>query len=146
MGSAKDIIPSYSFEVSLDGIKFSFSKIENISSSIDIDTIVDGGNNNAPVILRKPKTNPDVLVLQKGMYTSMKDCSFALLKEGTKIGSINISVLRNGSTVRMFFITNGVIVKREFSPLDSLESAVMIECLQIVHTGLTEIPLPFALF
>ena len=145
MSSSGDIIPSYSFEVSLDGVHFSFSKVDNISSSIDIDTIVDGGNNNAPVILRKPKTNPDVLVLEKGIYTTFKDMSFAMFKEGTKIRSIHINVLRNGYTVRMFFITNGVIVRRDFSPLDSLGSAVMIETLQIVHTGITGLPLPFGL-
>ena len=145
MGAADDIIPSYSFEVSLDGVHFSFSKVDNISSSIDVDTIVNGGNNNSPVILRKPKTNPDVLVLERGLYTTFKDMSFAMFREGTKIGSIHINVLRNGCTVRMFFITNGVIVRREFSPLDSLDSGVMIESLQIAHTGLTELPLPFGL-
>lgn len=145
MDFSNGILPSYSFEVSLDGIHFSFSKVENISSSIDIDTIVDGGNNNAPVILRKPKTNPDVLVLEKGLYTTMKDVTFATFKEGTKIRSIHINVLRNGYTVRMFFITNGVIVRREFSPLDSLQSGVLIESLQIAHTGITELPLPFGL-
>ena len=143
--SSSDIIPSYSFDVSLDGMKFSFSRIDNISSSIDVDTIIDGGNNNSPVILRKPKTNPDVLVLEKGLYTTLKDVKFALFREGTKIRSIHINVLRNGSTVRMFFIFYGVVVRREFAPLDSLESAVMIESLQIVHTGLVELPLPFGI-
>ena len=145
MSSSGDIISSYSFEVSLDGVHFSFSKVENISSSIEVETIIDGGNNNAPVILRKPKTNPDVLVLERGLYTTVKDMSFAMFKEGTKVGSIHINVLRNGYTVRMFFITNAVIVRREFAPLDSLTSGVMIESLQIAHTGLTEVPLPFGL-
>ena len=80
-----------------------------------------------------------------GLYTTVKDMSFAMFKEGTKVGSIHINVLRNGYTVRMFFITNAVIVRREFAPLDSLTSGVMIESLQIAHTGLTEVPLPFGL-
>ena len=145
MASAADLIPSYSFEVTLDGISFSFTKVTNLSGSIEIETIVDGGNNDSPVILRKPKRNPDMLILEKGVYTSAKDVMMAMFTEGSKIDAININVLRNGSTVRMFFITGGVVVKREFSPLDSLESAVLLESLQIAHTGLTEMPLPFGL-
>ncbi|MBR6101492.1 MAG: phage tail protein [Ruminococcus sp.] len=143
MASADDLIPSYSFEVTLDGISFSFTKVSNLSGSIEVDTIVNGGNNDAPVVFRKPKRSPDMLLLEKGVYTSVKDVAMALFKEGTKIDAININVLRNGKTVRMFFISGGLVVRREFSPLDSMESAVFMETLQIAHTGMTEIPLPF---
>lgn len=145
MSSADDIIPAYSFEVSFDGISFSFSKVSNLSGSIEIETITEGGSNNAPVILRKPKKTPDMLVLEKGVYTTFKDVAVSLFKEGSKISAINISVLRNGKTVRMFFITNGVIIKREYSPLDAQDSSVLIQKLTIAHTGMTEIPLPFGL-
>ena len=145
MMSAKDLIPSYSFEVSFDGISFGFSKVTNISGSIDIDTIVDGGKNDSPVILPVPKRSPDMLVLEKGTYTSLGDMGFSLFKEGSQIAAITISVLRNGSTVRMFFVTNGVVVRREYSPLDASQSAVLCEYLQIAHTGITELPLPFGL-
>lgn len=145
MSSAGDLIPSYSFEVSLDGISFSFSKVTNISGSVDIDTIVEGGYNNAPIILRNPKRSPDMLLLEKGVYTTVKDTIFSLFKEGTQIASINISVLRNGKTVRMFFITKGVVVARQFSALDALSSSVLSISLQIAHTGMTEIALPFGI-
>ena len=145
MPSANDLITSYSFSVTLNGLSFSFSKVDNISSSIDIETIVSGGSNNAPIILRKPKQNPDVLVLERGIYTSMQDVKLAMFKEGSKISAINISVLRDGEIVRMFFIRNGVVIKREFSSLDSMDSSVMIQSMQIAHTGLTEVPLPFGL-
>ena len=39
----------------------------------------------------------------------------------------------------------GVIVEREFSPLDAVESTIMVQSLKIAHTGLTEIPLPFGI-
>ena len=45
----------------------------------------------------------------------------------------------------MFFITDGVIVQREISPLDALDSAVLLQSLKIAHTGMTELPLPFGL-
>lgn len=143
MSDRDDLIPSYTFDVSLDGVSFSFSKIENLSSQIDIDTIVEGGKNNSPVILRNPKRSPDILVLERGLYTTVKDMSFALFMEGSKIASIHINVKRNGSIVRMFFISGGVVVRREYSPLSAMDSGVLIETLQIAHTGLVELPLPF---
>ncbi len=145
MSSAKDLIPGYSFEVTLDGISFSFSKVSNISGSIDIDTIIDGGKNDAPVILRTPKRSPDMLLLERGLYTSFNDTIFSLFKEGTQIATISINVLRNGSIVRMFYISSGVVVARQFSPLDALSSSVFTVTLQIAHTGITEIALPFSL-
>ena len=145
MASVNDLIPSYSFEVNFDGFSFSFTKVVNLSGSVEIETIIDGGSNNSPVILRKPKRSPDMLILEKGVYTSVKDMAFTIFSEGTKITSIHINVKRNGKTVRMFFITNGVIVKREYSPLDAMDSSVLIEKLSIAHTGITELPLPFGI-
>lgn len=145
MSSHDDLIPSYSFNVTFDGIPFSFSKISNISGSIDIDTIVQGGSNDSPIIVPVPKKNPDMLILERGTYTSAKEMLFAYFKEGTQIAAITISVLRNGKTVRMFFITNGVIIRREYSPLDASSSEVLIEFLQIAHTGITELPLPIGM-
>ena len=68
-----------------------------------------------------------------------------MLSEGSSVTNISINVQRNGKTVRMFFVTNGVVIKREYSPLDALESEMLIKSIQIAHTGLTEIPLPFGL-
>lgn len=143
--SSKDLIPGYSFKVTFDGIVFGFSKVSNISGSIDINTIVNGGVNDSPVIQRMPKRTPDMLVFEKGLYTSVKDMAFSVFKEGRKIDSISINVLRNGKTVRMFFATGGIVVRREYSPLDSINGGVFLEYLQVAHTGITEIPLPLGM-
>ena len=142
--SANSLIPNYSFTVSLDMFKFGFTKVSNISGSIEIDTIVNGGHNDAPVILRKPKRSPDMLILEKGTYCNFADMAFSYFKEGRKIDSITINVKRNDDTVRMFFITGGVIVRRQFAPLDAMGKSVFLEKLQIAHTGITEVALPFA--
>ena len=142
--NASDLIPNYSFTVRLDMLSFGFKKVSNLTSTIDVETIIDGGTNDAPVIVRKPKKNPDMLILEKGLSTTMKDLEFGLLfKEGRKIDNISIDVKRDGKTVRMFSVSGGVIVGREFSPLDSMEGDVLLESLKIAHTGITEVPLPF---
>lgn len=143
--ASSDFIPGYSFSVNLDGFNYSFSRVSNLSGAMEIDTIIEGGNNDAPVILRKPKKSPDYLILERALHSTVSDVAFAFFKEGRKISAITITVKRNGSTVRMFFITNGVIVQREFSPMDALESSVLLQSLKIAHTGITELPLPFGL-
>ena len=138
--SGSNVIPSYSFEVTLDQIPVSFTKVRNIGGSIQYEAIVEGGNNDAPLLLKKPKSSPDTLILEKGVTTSLKDKIFAMVKEGCMISEIQIDVKKDGKTVRSFYASNGVIVARQFSDLDASDSAVLIEALQIVHTGLTEMP------
>ncbi len=146
MSSHSDLIPNFSFKVTFDMLSFSFTKISNISGSVEIDTIINGGHNDSPVILRKPKKNPDMLVLEKGTRTSLSDMAFSFFKEGRKIDMITITVKRNGKTVRMFSIIGGVIVRREYAPLDAMGNSVFLESLQIAHTGITEIALPMESF
>lgn len=143
--SASDFIPGYSFSVNFDGFSYSFGRVSNLGGTIEIDTIQEGGNNDAPVILRKPKRTPDYLILERALHSTLTDVAFSFFKEGRQISAITITVKKNNKTVRMFFVTNGVIVQREFSPLDALESSVMLQSLKIAHTGLTELPLPFGL-
>ena len=140
--ASSDFIPSYSFTVNFDGVDFSFGKVSNLSGSMEIDTIIEGGNNDAPVIMRKPKKNPDYLILERALHSTLSDVAFALFTVGRRI---TIAVKRENKTVRMFFITDGVIVQREISPLDALDSAVLLQSLKIAHTGMTELPLPFGL-
>lgn len=147
MGQSKasDFIPGYSFSVNLDGFMYSFGKVSNLSGTVEVETIIDGGKNDSPVILRKPKKTPDYLVLERALHSTFTDTAFSFFSVGKKISAITISVNKDGKTVRMFFASDGVIVSREFSPLDALESSVMVQCLRIAHTGLTEVALPFGL-
>lgn len=143
--ASSDFIPGYSFSVNFDGVSYSFGRVSNLSGSIEVDTIQEGGNNDSPIILRKPKKKPDYLILERALHSTVTDVAFSFFKEGKQISAITITVKKDGKTVRMFFISNGVIVQREFSPLDALESAVLLQSLKIAHSGITELPLPFGL-
>lgn len=145
VSSASDFITGYQFTVNLDGFSYSFGRVTNLSGSIEVETIVEGGNNDYPIILRKPKRSPDFLLLERALHSTLTDMAFAFFSVGRKIDAITISVQKNGSTVRMFFASGGVIVEREFSPLDAVDSSVMVQSLKIAHTGLTEIPMPLGI-
>lgn len=143
MASHNSYIPNYSFEVMLEGMTFGFSRVNNISASVEFDTIIDGGTNDSPVLMIKPKRMPDMIVFEKGLKADLGDTLFSLLTVGKKITGILIFVKNNGSTKRIFTITSGVIVRREFSPLDAMGNELFLELLQIAHTGITEVALPF---
>ena len=143
MASHNSYLPNYSFDVRIAGVSFGFSKVDNISSGIEFDTIVNGGNNDSPVIMPKPKRSPDMIVFQKGLKADFDDTMFSLLTEGKKVSGVMIFVKNNGKIKRIFTITSGVIIRREFSSLDAMGGDLFLEALQIAHTGLTEIALPF---
>jgi len=142
MASHNSYLPNYSFEVRINGRSFGFSRVNNISGSVEYDTIINGGHNDAPVIMLKPKRTPDMIVFEKGLKSDLSDVVFSLLTEGKKVDSIIIFVKLNGKIKRIFAISSGIIVRREFAPLDAVGDQVLLEMLQIAHTGLTEIPLP----
>lgn len=143
MASHNSYLPNYSFEVSMNGFTIGFSKVNNITADIEFDAIVNGGANDAPVILPKSKHTPDMIFFEKGLKADLADTMFSLLTAGTRVAGITIFVKLNGQIKRIFTISTGIIVKREFSSLDAMGDQVFIESLQIAHTGLIEIALPF---
>ena len=44
--------------------------------------------------------------------------------------------------MRIFSIDEGLILSKKFVDLNANSSAIMIETLELAHTGITEIPVP----
>ncbi len=135
-----NFVGGYEFTVQFSLGKISFSKVGNIGGRIEVGTFVEGGNNDYPMIYKTPRREPDVLVLQKGVADSATaNLLISQLKEGTKVTSILIFVKRNGSTVKTFSITEGIIISRKYSNLDAASSSIFVEQLEIAHTGISEV-------
>lgn len=137
------LVPSHSFLVTIGPAMFSFSKISNLMSSVEYDSIIEGGNNDYPHLFKKAKTQPDTLILEKGVRTRSSDLSFNLLTEGMQVEMVTIMLLKNGTDLeKVFFFKKGMIVKRQFSTLDAMSNELLIETLEIAHSGLVEVPIP----
>lgn len=137
------LVPSHSFLVTIGPAMFSFSKISNLMSSVEYDAIIEGGNNDYPHLFKKAKTQPDTLILEKGVRTRSSDLSFNLLTEGMQVEMVTIMLLKNGTDLeKVFFFKKGMIVKRQFSTLDAMSNELLIETLEIAHSGLVEVPIP----
>ena len=136
------IVPNHSFIVTIGPLVFSFMKISNITSSIDYDSVPEGGNNDYPNLFQKQKNNADTLILEKCVKSGPAEAAFSLLREGVQVEVVNVLVLKNDIPVKNFFFQKGIIIKREFSTLDATRSELFIQKIEIAHSGLVEIPLP----
>lgn len=136
------LIPSHSFLVTIGPLVLSFAKVSNMVAQIEYDAVIEGGNNDYPHLFKKAKTKPDTLVLEKGVRTRATDVSFDLLLEGMQVELGTILLLKDGIDLqKAFYFKRGLIVKREFSKLDAMSNEVLIETLEIAHSGLVEIPI-----
>lgn len=136
------LLPSCNFLVTIGQEIFSFSKVSNLVSQVEYETVCEGGNNDFPLLFPKQKTNPDTLVLEKGVHERSWDIAFNSLVEGMWVEQVTIMLVKNGILLEKVFVINkGMIVKRSFSNLDAGKGDLLIETLVIAHTGLMEIPI-----
>lgn len=134
------LVPGHSFLVTFGVMVFSFSKVSNIVTQIEYDAVNEGGNNDYPLLFRKPKTRPDTLILERGIRTRGTDLAFDLLREGVQIELGTILLLKNGIDLeKVFYFKKGIIVKRQFSDLDAMSDDIVIESMEIAHTGLVQL-------
>lgn len=138
----EELLPSYNFMVTIGQGIFGFSKMSNLSSQIEYETVQEGGNNDYPLLFPKQKTSPDTLVLEKGVRVRSSDQAFNALLEGMRVEQVTILLIgEDKQPEKEFFIQHGLIVKRTFSDLDAAQNGLLIETLEIAHSGLEEIPL-----
>lgn len=136
------LLPSYNFLVAIGQEIFSFSKVSNLVSQIEYETVSEGGNNDYPLLFPKQKTSPDTLTLEKGVRTRYSDQAFNSLLEGMQVELVTILLVKDGKQLeKVFYFRKGLIVKRTFSDLDAKGNELLIETLEIAHSGLVEIPL-----
>ena len=139
----RQMVPGHSFLVTIGPATFSFSKVSNLVAQIEYDAVPEGGNNDYPLLFKKQKTNPDILVLEKGIRTKSGDLVFDLLQEGMQVEMVTILLMaKDAGLEKAFFFKKGMIIKRAFSDLDAMSNELVIESLEIAHSGLVEVPIP----
>lgn len=135
-----NFVGGYEFSVKLSLGSISFSKVTNLGGEIEMGSFVEGGNNDYPIFYKVPRRRPERILFEKGVTDSTAaNLILSQLKEGAKVISVLIFVKKNGSTVKTFSITEGIIVSRKYTALDANASDILIEQLEIAHTGITEV-------
>lgn len=138
----ENILSGCNFLVIIGQMLISFSKVSNLVSQVEYETVQEGGNNKYPLLFQKPRTSTDTLILEKGVRGLSTDVCFHLLREGMQVELVTILLLNDHKFIKKaLFFQRGLITKRTFSDLDASKSELLIETLEIAHSGLIEIPL-----
>ena len=133
-----EYLANYVFEVQLGTLnKISFSKISNLSSGIDYETIGDGGNNDNMYLFEKPNRKPDTIIFEKGLKKGNYGETLFLI-EGLKINNIMIMVKKGKKMERVFFIEQGIITKMSYTDLDAGRGEILVKRMEMQHTGIVE--------
>lgn len=120
-----------------DDQKMRFSKVSGLESSMEYEELAEGGKNDAPHILTVPHKKHAPLVLEHGIVP--KESRFAKWKPGMRLGTwLSVIVLdeKGQLTGSRFWITDGIVTKRETGNLDAMGNAVLIERFEIMHDGI----------
>lgn len=114
-----------------------FSKVSGLESSMEYEELSEGGKNEAPHILTIPHKKHVPLVLEHGVIPA--ESRFAKLKPGMRLGTWLTVVLLDAKgelTARRFWITDGIVTKREVGNLDAMGSSILVERFEIMHDGI----------
>lgn len=125
------------FRVAIGLYMFSFAKVSNISDSYELETVSQGGANAYPEFVPKQKSKYETLVLERGVSNILLNQS--ALTAGTRLTEVLIMVMRHKVLKKCYHFDYGIITKWEVSPLDAMGKDILIEKLEIAHSGLSEL-------
>lgn len=127
------------FTVAIGPINISFAKIRNISKEIQIDVLQEGGVNDYVHVLQKPYTTPHKLIFEKGISDEGILSKLTPLLVGKKLPFSGIITVKNskGETTGSYSFAEPIILKWSIGDLDALDNKVLIESLEVAHSGIS---------
>ena len=139
MSVREDLVANNRFIVTLGSLMYSFSKVTNISDSIELETITEGGYNDSPRFFEKPKAKVETLVLERGVQAGDSLGLDLMLKLGMHVYVAIIIVMNEGKVAKTYSFEEGIVTKWEVGGLEAVGKQLLIKKLEISHTGLLEI-------
>ena len=134
-----DLAKRTQFKVILNGTPLGFSKVSNISATMEFETVAEGGLNDRVHYLPKPRQTMDKLVLEYGIASG--ELLRTTLTAGSELSmGIVIMVMPEDGLIptATYEADWGIVTKWEIDTLDALDSGLLIKKVEISHTGLSE--------
>lgn len=136
-----EYVPNYVFEVWFGkSVKVSFSKVSNLSNSIETRIMIDGANNSRPYFSAKPNHKPETITFEKGTEVVPQHTALYDLTPGVHVYNIMILVRKGEKVEKVFGIDEGIVTSVKYSDLDGMSGQILVRTIEIQHTGLLEIP------
>lgn len=142
--STQRLLSNNKFIVTIGPLLTSFSKISGISKSVDYETREEGGRNDFVHVIRK-NTNiqSNILTLEKGVgrFNPLILSSNGMIKMGTKIPLPGTIIVLNNYNVisKVYGFEDIRIMKWEVSELDAKGSEILLDRVELIHSGLITI-------
>lgn len=134
MNERSDLTASWRFRVVLDGSQYGFSKVTNLAAKMEYDSVLEGGRNDAPLLMRKALQSLSTLTLERGV----KRNGIGSMKTGEVIREFLLFVDEDKTkkAARIYSFDQGIVIGVEYGELDAGGSQVLLEKVEIAHTGL----------
>lgn len=127
------------FKVILDGIPLGFSKVSNISATMEFEAVPEGGVNDRVHYLPKPRQSLDRLVLEYGIAGGEMTRTTLTAGYELKKGIVILVMPESGFIPTAIYQADwGIVTKWEIETLDALSSGLLIKKVEISHNGLDE--------
>ena len=129
-------IASTRFVLLLGPLTFGFSKVSNISKSIEYETIQEGGVNDFVYALPKPAGEVHRLQLERGYrVTLLPNPSEADIGDWADDSGALAILKRDKSIFKILGFKSAYISKWEITDLIADQSAVLCERIELIHNG-----------
>jgi len=139
MAAQDNLAKRTKFKVILNGMLLGFSKVSNISTTMEFETVVEGGMNDCVHYLPKPRQSMDKLILEYGIASG--ELTRTTLTAGYELtkGIVIMVMGDKGMIPTATYQANwGIVTKWEIDTLDATSSGLLIKKVEISHNGLSE--------
>ncbi len=139
MSIHNDLAKRTNFKVILNGTPLGFSRVSNISATMEFEAVAEGGVNDRIHYLQKPRQTLDKLILEYGIASG--ELLRTTLGAGSELslGIVIMVMPEKGLIPTATYEANwGVVTKWEIDTLDAESSGLVIKRVEISHTGLSE--------
>lgn len=136
---------SWRFRVVLNGSQYGFSKVVNLAAKMEYDSVAEGGRNDSPLLMRKLPQTHGTLTLERGLRrrgAGDQEGGGAGMKPGTVIREFLLFVDEDKKTkkaARVYSFDLGIVISVDGGELDASDNRVVVERMEIAHTGLNEV-------
>lgn len=139
MAFQDNLAKSTKFTVLLNGMSLGFSRVSNISATMEFEPVMEGGLNDRVHYLQKPRQTLDKLILEYGIASG--ELLRTTLTAGSELSlGIVIMVMPDKGAIptATYEADWGIVTKWEIDTLDAMSSSLLIKRVEISHTGLNE--------
>ncbi len=138
MSASDNLLLNSSFVVNIGTATYSFARVRNISETIEVESVREGGDNQNVHSLLKQRSAEQKIVLERGLLAGADGQTDADLRPGAVVKNVQILVLNHGSVKKVYYFDRGMVTRWELSGLDAMDGKIIYQTIEIVHSGLHE--------